>query len=320
MTGYDLTVRGLTVRYGSTTALQDVDVYVRAGTLTGLLGRNGSGKTTLLSVAAAFRRPSEGSVLVDGEDPWENERLAPHVHLVRESGDVLASERLAETLAMVADARPDFSHELAGTLLDRFELDVRKRPEKLSRGKRSAFGIVLGLASRARLTLLDEVHLGLDAPSRYAFYDALVADYVEHPRTIVLSSHLIAEIDRLLEDVVVLDRGRLLLAEGADALRAHGLSVTGPAEDVEAFVAGRTVVGRQRLGGTVQATVVGAVDDAALAVARAGGLELGPVPLQDLFVHLTADGAPAVPASSTEPTTPSDPSLAGSGRGADQEA
>ncbi|GAA3815905.1 ATP-binding cassette domain-containing protein [Cellulomonas soli] len=293
MTGSTLTVRGLTVRYGSTTALQDVDLDVRAGTLTGLLGRNGSGKTTLLSVAAAFRRPTAGQVLVDGEDPWENERIAPHVHLVRESGDVLVAERLSATLRMVADARPDFSHELAGTLLDTFELDVRTRPDKLSRGKRSAFGIVLGLASRARLTLLDEVHLGLDAPSRYAFYDALVADYVEHPRTIVLSSHLIAEIDRLLEDVVVLDRGRLLLAEDAETLRGHGLSVTGPADAVERFVAGRTVLGRQRLGGTAQATLLGPPDEAEAEQARDAGLELGPVPLQDLFVHLTADGAPA---------------------------
>ncbi|MGN8247024.1 ATP-binding cassette domain-containing protein [Cellulomonas soli] len=297
MTGFHLTARGLTVRYGSTTALQDVDLDIRAGTLTGLLGRNGSGKTTLLSVAAAFRRPSGGQVLVDGEDPWENERIAPHVHLVRESGDVLVSERLSATISMVADARPDFSHELAGTLLDRFELDVRRRPDKLSRGKRSAFGIVLGLASRARLTLLDEVHLGLDAPSRYAFYDALVADYVEHPRTIVLSSHLISEIDRLLEDVVVLDHGRVLLSEDAERLRSHGLSVTGPVDAVEAFVVGRTVLGRQRLGGTAQVTLLGALDETETRAATAAGLELGPVPLQDLFVHLTADGAPALPAA-----------------------
>ncbi|WP_448631069.1 ATP-binding cassette domain-containing protein [Cellulomonas soli] len=297
MTGFSLTARGLTVRYGSTTALHDVDVEVREGTLTGLLGRNGSGKTTLLSVAAAFRRPDAGQVLVDGEDPWENERIAPHVHLVRESGDVLATERLSASLAMVADGHPDFSHELAGTLLDQFELDVRRRPDKLSRGKRSAFGIVLGLASRARLTLLDEVHLGLDAPSRYAFYDALLTDYVEHPRTIVLSSHLISEIDRLLEDVVVLDHGRVLVSEDAERLRSHGLSVTGPAQAVEAFVAGRTVLGRQQLGGTLQVTVLGALDDAETRAAAVAGLELGPVPLQDLFVHLTADGAPALPAT-----------------------
>jgi ABC-2 type transport system ATP-binding protein len=288
MDGLGVTVRGLTVRYGDTVALDGVDLDIRPGAITGLLGRNGSGKTTMASVVAPFRRPSAGTVLVGGEDPWENEALAPHVLLVRESGDVMDDERIEENVDFVAGARPDFSREVAGRLLDTFELDRRVRPRTLSRGKRSALGIALAIAARAPLTILDEVHLGLDAPSRYAFYDALLADYIEHPRTIVLSSHLIDEVELLLEDVVVLHEGRVLLASDAEALRAQGLSVTGPRAAVERFVEGRRVLGRQSLGGTSQVTVLGAMDDEALAAARQAGLELGPVPLQDLFVHLTA--------------------------------
>lgn len=281
----------LTVRYGRKTALDAVDLSVPAGSITALLGRNGSGKTTLASVAAAFRRPTGGRVLVGGQDPWEDEDLLPRVLLVRESGDVLDAETLRTNLRYVEDCRPAFSREVAERLVDRFELDPSAKPSKLSRGQRSAFGIVLGIATRADLTILDEVHLGLDAPSRYAFYDALLEDYVEHPRTIVLSSHLIGEIERLVEHVVVLDRGRVLLARDADALRVTGVSVTGPAREVERFVVGRTVLGRQQLGGTAQATVLATLADGEAAAARAVGLELGPVPLQDLFVHLTADGA-----------------------------
>lgn len=288
MDGLGIQVRGLTVRYGSTVALDGVDLDVRPGAITGLLGRNGSGKTTLASVVASFRRPNGGTVLVDGEDPWENERLAPHVLLVRESGDVMDDERIDENLDFVAGARPYFSREVAERLLDTFELDPRTRPRRLSRGKRSAVGIALAIAARAPLTILDEVHLGLDAPSRYAFYDALLADYVERPRTVVLSSHLIDEIERLLEDVVVLHGGRVLLTGDADELRADGLAVTGPRAAVEQFVAGRRVLGRQSLGGTSQATVLGAVDEGSAAAARSAGLELGPIPLQDLFVHLTS--------------------------------
>lgn len=283
--------RGLGVRYGAKPALDAVDVALPAGSITGLLGRNGSGKTTLASVVAAFRRPTAGAVLVGGEDPWENADLLPRVLLVRESGDVLDSETLRTNLRFAEDCRPAFSREVAERLMDRFELDPGAKPQKLSRGQKSAFGIVLGVAARADLTILDEVHLGLDAPSRYAFYDALLADYVEHPRTIVLSSHLIGEIERLLEHVVVLDRGRVLLAQDADALRVTGVSVTGPAREVERFVVGRTVLGRQQLGGTLQATVLATLGDGEAADARAAGLDLGPVPLQDLFVHLTADGA-----------------------------
>jgi ABC-2 type transport system ATP-binding protein len=286
MTGFGVEVRDLTARYGTTTALDTVSFTIRPGVVTGLLGRNGSGKTTALSLMAAFRRRTSGTVLVDGEDPWENERVLAGTCLVRESGDVAQDQKLVDTLGFLQDRRPLFSRELADSLLDRFELDPRTRPDRLSRGKRSAFGVVVGLASRAPLTLLDEVHLGMDAPSRYAFYDALLADWLEHPRTIVLSSHLIGEIERLLEDVVVLDRGTVLAASDAQSLRSGGLTVTGPSDAVELFVAGRDVVARQRLGSTEQATIIGArADD--VTRARQRGLELGPVALQDLFVHLT---------------------------------
>jgi ABC-2 type transport system ATP-binding protein len=286
MTGFAVQVRDLTVRYGATTALDTVSFDLRPGVITGLLGRNGSGKTTFLSVAAAFRRATSGTVLVDGEDPWENPRVMGGTCLVRESGDVLADEPIKENLAFLEQRRPTFDRPSAEALLDRLEIDASKRPDKLSRGQRSAFGVVVGVATRAPLTLLDEVHLGMDAPARYAFYDALLADWIEHPRTIVLSSHLIGEIERLLEDVVILDHGRVLAADDAATLREQGLTVTGPADAVDAFVAGRRVVARQTLGRTAQATVVGTAPDDGTR-ARAAGLELGAVGLQDLFVHLT---------------------------------
>lgn len=291
MTGLDVSLRGVTVRYGSTVALDGVDLDLRPGIITGLFGRNGSGKTTLASLLAAFRRPTSGEVRVGGEDPWENGRITRATALVRESGDLLVDDTVRANLELAARARPTFSAELAEQLVEVFDLDLGRKPIKLSRGKRSAVGIVLGVASRAPLTILDEVHLGLDAPSRVAFYDALLADYLEHPRTIVLSSHLIDEVDRLIEDVVVLDRGAVLLAQEADELRTTALSVTGPAAAVEAFAAGHRVLARQRLGGTAQVTVHGAGPDAA-ARAAAAGLDLGPVPLQDLVVHLTSEVSP----------------------------
>ena len=225
---------------------------------------------------AAFRRRTSGTVLVDGEDPWENERVLAGTCLVRESGDVAdRPDAQARPSDFLGDRRPTFYRELADALMDRFELDPHTKPDQLSRGKRSAFGVVVGLASRTPLTLLDEVHLGMDAPSRYAFYDALLADWLEHPRTIVLSSHLIGEVERLLEDVVVLDRGTVLTASDADTLRGGGVTVTGPADAVAAFVADRQVVARQQLGRTAQATLVGARADDADRAAQAG-LELGP--------------------------------------------
>ncbi|MBX9244715.1 ABC transporter ATP-binding protein [Actinotalea ferrariae] len=286
---FGVEVRDLTVRYGRTTALDGVDLTLEPGRIHGLLGRNGSGKTSLLSVLAAFRPATSGTVLVDGEDPFENPRIMAGTCLVRESGDHM-DDKARATLQIAAAVRPTWDAELAGRLVDRLQVPLDRKPSQMSRGQRSALGVVVGLASRAPLTMLDESYLGLDAPSRYAFYDELLADYAEHPRTIVVSSHLIEEVERLFEQVVVLDHGRVLLADDADALRARGATLTGPGDVVDAFLDGRRVLERRTLGRTAQVTVDGGLDDAERRRARDAGLEIGPVPLQDLFVHLTASG------------------------------
>ena len=282
-------VRDLSVRYGRSTALEGVSLRLEPGVIYGLLGRNGAGKTSLLSTIAAFQRASSGTVLVDGEDPYENARVMAGTCLVREGGD-FPEERVKGVLDFAARLRPLWDAELAARLVDRFELPLDKKVTQLSRGKRSALGVVVGLASRAPLTMFDEAYLGLDAPSRYAFYEALLEDYAEHPRTIVLSSHLIEEVERLFERVIILDKGAVLLEEEAESLRSRGRTVTGPQEVVEDFVAGMRVVGRAQLGRTLQATVVGDLPPGAEQRAAEAGLELGSVPLQDLFVHLTSKG------------------------------
>lgn len=282
---------GVLVRDDASTALDGASVTIRPGTITGVLGRNGAGKTTMLSLLAAFTRPTSGTVTVGPEgaqeDPWENPWITSGTQLVRESGDLMNDEKVKTSLMYYADMRPDWSAETAERLLDLFEVDLRKNPSALSRGKRSAVGATIGLAARAPLTIFDEVYLGMDAPTRYAFYDELLADYAEHPRTILLSSHLVEEVERLFEDVVVIDRGRVLLAESADAMRARGCSLTGTKDAVERIAAGRRVLHRQQLGGTVQVTLEGALGDDELAAAHGAGVEVGSVPVQDLFVRLT---------------------------------
>jgi ABC-2 type transport system ATP-binding protein len=290
--GFGVQAIDLAVHYGDTVAVDGVGFTLEPGRIHGLLGRNGSGKTTLLSVLAGLRRPSHGRVLVDGEDPFENARVVAGTCLIRESGDMIDNDRLGRILDFAAALRPCWDGDLAARLVERFGLPLNRRAKALSRGQRSALAVVLGLATRAPLTMLDEVYLGMDAPTRYAFYDELLADYVEHPRTIILSSHLIDEIERLFEGVLVLHEGRVLVHDDADGIRGRGVSITGPAEVVDRFVAvqagnGIRELGTQRLGGTKQVSMFGELDAATRSQARALGLEVGSLPLQDLFVHLT---------------------------------
>jgi ABC-2 type transport system ATP-binding protein len=285
---FTIEVDDLRLSFGDTNALDGLSFRLDGGKIYGLLGRNGSGKTSLLSLLAAFRRPTAGAIRIDGENPWENARLMRQICLIRESGDVYDSEKVRVVLKVAAQLRPSFDRDYADRLVERFRIPTGKTVQSLSRGQKSALGIVLGLAGRAPLTMFDESYLGMDAPSRYAFYDELLADYSANPRTIIISTHLIEEVSSLFEEVIIIDRGRLVAHDEADVLRARGVAVTGPAEVVDTFTAGLTVLGAQRLGGTKSVTVFGSLDEAQTSAARLAGLELGPVSLQDLFVHLTA--------------------------------
>lgn len=287
MTGLSIELRDLTQRFEDVTAVDDLSLRIEPGRIVGLLGRNGSGKSTLLSLLAAFRKPTSGSVLVDGVDPFENPSVCARICLVRESGDVIQTERVRNVLDLTRRLRTTWDQGLADRLVDRFELPLDKRVQHLSRGQRSALGIVIGLASRAPLTMLDESYLGMDAHNRQAFYEELLRDYVEHPRTFILSTHLIDEVAPLFEDVIIIERGRLLLHESADDLRARGAAVVGPTATVETFTSGMDRLSEQRLGGTSSIVVYGEMTGEQVAEARRLGLELEPIGMQDLFIHLT---------------------------------
>ncbi|GAA4892649.1 ABC-2 type transport system ATP-binding protein [Stackebrandtia albiflava] len=282
-----ITADDLVLDYGDTRALDHLNLHLEGGRIYGLLGRNGSGKTSFASLAAAFRRPTSGEITVGGTAPFEAAEIVSQICLIREGGDVFESDRVSSVLRFAAAHRPYWSEERAGQLVERFRIPTRKRVTQLSRGMRSALGVTLGLASRAPVTLFDEVHLGMDAPSRYAFYEELLNDYLAHPRTVILSTHLIEEVSSLFEEVVILDRGGLVLHESADDMRERGAAVTGPSRDVEDFTSGMRVLGRQTLGATSQVTVFGGLDAEQRRQATSAGLEIGPVPLQDLFIHLT---------------------------------
>ncbi|MGX6604111.1 ATP-binding cassette domain-containing protein [Micromonosporaceae bacterium Da 78-11] len=282
-------LRNLTVAYGDTVAVDDLSLDLPTGRIYGLLGRNGSGKTSLLGALASYRKPDAGTVRVDGLDAFENPAVMRATCFVRDHLDLSDSDRVDRVFGVAARLRPTWDAEFAAKLLDLFELRPRDKVSSLSRGGRSALGVVLGLAARAPLTILDEVYLGMDAVARSHFYRELLADYLVRPRTIILSTHLIEEVADLFEQVIIIDRGRLLLHEETDALRGRGVTVTGPAPAVAHFVAGRTVLSEQSLGGVRAITLYGALSPAEVSRGEAAGLTFGPVGIQELFVHLTSE-------------------------------
>lgn len=286
--------RGLVKRYGSFTAVDAVDLTFAEDRIYGLLGRNGAGKTTLMQLLTGQIFPDGGDLEVFGRQPAEHADVLRRLCFIAESQRYPDAFTPAHVLAAARWYFENWDAEFAQRLVADFRLPLKRRIKKLSRGQLSAVGVIVGLASRAELTFFDEPYLGLDAVARQIFYDRLLEDYVQHPRAIILSTHLIDEVANLLEHVIVIDQGRILLDEDADAVRGSATTVAGATSAVETFVEGRTVIGRERLGGLASVTVDGRLDRDDRMHAAELGLELAPVSLQQLIVHLTGsatDGA-----------------------------
>ena len=279
-------VQGLTKRYGSLAAVDDVSFQLEAGRVYGLLGRNGAGKTTLMSLLTGQDFATEGRIEVFGKSPVEHANVLDQLCFIRESQRYPEDFAPRHVLRAAQWFFPNWDAEFAQQLVHDFRLPVKRKIKKLSRGQLSAVGVIVGLASRAPLTFFDEPYLGLDASARQLFYDRLLADVAERPRTVVLSTHLIDEVSDLLEHVLIIDRGRLIVDSEAEELRGTAAAVVGPKAAVDAFVAGSEVLHRDGIGGLATATVH-RLTEAERAEAAAAGLELAPVSLQQLVIRLT---------------------------------
>lgn len=279
-------VSNLTKRFGRFTAVDDATFSVAENSITGLLGRNGAGKTTLMQLVTGQQFATSGSIDVFGATPVENSGVLQNICFIRESQRYPDEFRPKHVLRSAPWFFPHWDAALADQLVDDFRLPLNRRIKKMSRGQVSALGVIVGIASRAPLTFFDEPYLGLDAVARQIFYDRLLEDYAEHPRTIVLSTHLIDEVANLLEHVIVIDAGRIVVNSDADALRGSAVTISGSGAAVDAFSVGRKVLNLDRLGGLATATLT-QLTDSERADAAAAGLDLGTVSLQQLVVRLT---------------------------------
>jgi ABC-2 type transport system ATP-binding protein len=279
-------VSGLTKRFKNVTAVDDVSFSVEENTISGLLGRNGAGKTTLMQLLTGQDFATRGSIRVFDETPVENKHVLQRVCFIKESQKYPEEFTAKHVFRSAPWFFPNWDAEFAEQLIDDFRVPLTRRIKKISRGQLSSIGVIVGLASRAPLTFFDEPYLGLDAVARQIFYDRLLADYAEHPRTVVLSTHLIDEVSNLLEHVFVIDDGRLIIDQDADSLRGSATTVVGTRAAVDAFVAHREVLHTDHLGGLASVTV-GRLSQSERVEAVEDGLELTPVSLQQLVVQKT---------------------------------
>lgn len=277
------------VTFGERVALDDVTTTLLRDQVYGLFGRNGAGKTTLMSVASAGLEPSSGRVLAFGTSPFENPSATGRICFVRDNQVYPEASTGAVVLEAASWFFAGWDHQLAQDLVRRFRLPLHVRAKKLSRGQRSALAIVIGLSSRAPLTFLDEPYLGMDAPARELMYQCLLADLAAHPRTVIISSHLVDEVSHLVDRVLLLASGRLILDCPTDELLDSALALSGPSALVEDFARGMRIIGRSSLGGHERVVGIGPMSVKRRQEAHGAGVRLESVGLQELTVALGGD-------------------------------
>jgi ABC-2 type transport system ATP-binding protein len=284
-------VRALSRRYGAVTALDDVTLDVPEGSITGLLGRNGAGKTTIMSILAGQDRPTSGTAEVFGRAPFEDTATLQRISFVRDNQRYPDDYRLHHVLRIAPAFAPDWSQDIADELVDGLRIPAKTPIKKFSRGQLSAVAIVLGLASRAPVTLFDEPYLGLDVTARALFYRVLLRDQGERPRTILLSTHLIGESEGLFDRVILVGKGRVILESDGENVHNLAVQVSGAADAVDRVTGGRMVLRTQRMANLKAVTVEGPADAELMERAEIQGVQLTAASLQDVVAAYGAEEA-----------------------------
>ena len=276
-----ITVKDLTVRFGETVALYNVSVAFGENRIYGLLGRNGAGKSTLMNAVTNRLFPEMGEVFIDGEPAMENDRAQGKIYCMGEKNYLPDSTTVRQMFRWTADFYPGFDQEYAERLAGEFGLEVRKKLRGLSTGYLTISKLIAALACPAPYVIFDEPVLGLDANHRELFYRRLIENYAARPRTVIISTHLIEEIADIVEQVVIIKKGRILLDKPTEEVKAMGYAVSGKAAAVDAFCAGRKVLDVETLGGLKTACILGKAENVP------EELELSRLDLQKLFIRLT---------------------------------
>lgn len=286
-----LKAEGLCKSYGSKQVLQNLDLTIQPGKIYGLIGRNGAGKTTLLGILTAQNTKDKGQVTYGGQPVWENQAVLSQICFSRE---LQATQfggqnnlKVRDYLRSAAIFCPNWDQEYAGRLLSEFQLETKKKICQLSKGQMSMVTILVALASRAPLTILDEPAAGLDVVMRERFYQLLLDDFAETGRTFLVSTHIIEEAASVFEQVIILDRGRILENSPTDELIDQFRYVSGREDEVDRVCAGVEVLSRRTVGRHTTAAVRGNPEKLA---ALSGDVDIAPMNLQNVFVALCGHG------------------------------
>lgn len=282
--------KNVTKKYGRRKVLDNLSFTIGENKLTGLIGRNGVGKTTLLKIMSGFIRETAGEVKVFSEAPFNNLFVSANSVFIDDQMTLPPSLSLAEILEEANRFYDNWDASLAQGMFDYFSLSPNQYHANLSKGMKSTFNMILGLSSRCALTIFDEPTTGMDAAVRKDFYRALLKDYIAYPRSIIISSHHLDEIEDLLEDVLLIKDGKAHLHMPISELREFAIGLHGKKSAVAGWAMGREVFHEREIGpGGIFTIVKNDFTKEDIESARSEGIEVTSVSSSDICVYLTSD-------------------------------
>lgn len=279
-------IKNITKRYNDVTALDNISFSFEYGKIYGLLGRNGAGKSTLINIIANRIFADSGEILIDGIPAKENMEVHEKIHCMSEKDLYNTSLKVKEHFKWMSRFYSCFDISKAYATAEKFHLNTDKKFKQLSKGYQSIFKLTVAIALNVPYLIFDEPVLGLDANHREMFYNILLNDYEENPRTIIFATHLIEEVANIIEDVIIIDKGKLLLQDSVENLLETGYCVSGIAAEVDRFCAGKNIIGEDILGGMKLAYILGEREE----LPQNSNLQITNMNLQKLFVKLTEKG------------------------------
>lgn len=293
MSDYSIQVDHLQKNYGKKQAIRNLDLKLHKDQIIGLIGANGSGKTTFFKMCVGLEGITAGNIRILDGDAWKDMAVRSEVIYSMHDLPVTPTEKLKIIIRCYEIAFPHFDREFALKMMDLFELPLKKSCKQLSQGMKSLFHFVCAMATRCQVTLLDEPFIGIDIEKRKMAYEILLRDYMEHPRTFVISSHNLAELEGVLSEMVLIHQGELVFYQDMDQVREMLCRVSGSSEAIQRFAekqSGEQIV-HQESGELGDALILRGSADSDLAQdARRSGLEVASVAPEDVCVYLTTSG------------------------------
>lgn len=282
-----LEIINLNKSYGKTKVLTDVNLTLEGNKIYGLLGRNGVGKTTLLNIIANQINRNSGELKLFGEEIFENAKVVEDICIVKETGNGFGENKVRKIFEVGKILYKDWDEGYKDFLVKEFNLNVKKAYHKLSKGNQTMVGLVIGLASRSKLTIFDEPSLGLDAAFRDKFYNILLEDVEKNPRTIIISTHLIDEVTNLFEEVIILKDEKIYIIDEVNNLLQKSYFLNGKAEYIYDLIKDKNIIYKEEFGTSIIVGIFGDLTKEEKTELKAKNIEISSIPLQKLFIYLT---------------------------------